>query len=131
MSGSEETPTVKPWKRLAPGKMRILQTLQDGGPTTYTAIKTKARLQDPSLIKYLKEMILDRLVEKDADTRAYRITRGGEAEIYAARASELLVERAYEVTDDKMIERVLESPRFRDIVLELVRRAPDPKQSQS
>jgi len=77
---------------------------------TYTGIKTTAQLEDPLLIKYLKEFILDRLVEKDTDT-TYCITRSGQAEIYAAKASDMMrritLSRIKEAPADVKIDQAL------------------------
>ena len=65
----------EPWKPSAPGKTRILSALQQ--PKTYSHIKAEAKLQDPSLIKYLRVLLRDGLIEKDTKTRAYKITPAG------------------------------------------------------
>jgi predicted transcriptional regulator len=65
------------WRPLAPGKMSILHGLVNGESEPYTALKRKAEIQDPSMIKYLRELLADRLIEKDPSTRAYRITDDG------------------------------------------------------
>ena len=66
----------EPWKPSAPGKTRILSALLQE-PKTYSYIKADAQLQDPSLIKYLRELLREGLIEKDLKTRAYSITLTG------------------------------------------------------
>lgn len=70
---------------LAPGKMRMLKVLADHELKAYTTIKRGANIQDPSLIKYLREMLRDKLIEKDDKTRAYRITERGLREVHSKR----------------------------------------------
>lgn len=65
----------EPWKPSAPGKTRILSSLLQ--PKTYSNIKAEAQLQDPSLIKYLRELLREGLIEKDVKTHAYNITLAG------------------------------------------------------
>jgi predicted transcriptional regulator len=66
----------EPWKPSAPGKTRILSALLQESKT-YSNIKSEAQLQDPSLIKYLRELLREGLIEKDPKTRAYSISPAG------------------------------------------------------
>lgn len=72
-TGSSYIP--EPWKPSAPGKTRILSALQQ--PKTYSHIKTEAKIQDPSLTKYLRELVFETLITKDTRSHAYNITPTG------------------------------------------------------
>jgi DNA-binding PadR family transcriptional regulator len=73
----------------APGAIRILQALRQrtrGGAVerplkSYTTIKEDAYLGDPSLAKHLRKLLARGLIERDSNTRAYRITRSGDDEL--------------------------------------------------